>query len=60
MVDHCRDLRVRIDVDKARAELVALADIDEPGIVLSALVYPAASSSSSITVTLTPFGVASE
>ncbi|MNL60140.1 hypothetical protein D3C87_1839270 [compost metagenome] len=30
-----RDLRVRIDLDEARAELVALVDADQPGIVFS-------------------------
>ncbi len=38
MVHQRRDLRIRIDADEARAELVALADIDQPGIVLRARV----------------------
>src|SRR5699024_10850089 len=35
MVSHCRDLRVGIDVDKARTELLAFTDLDQPGVVLS-------------------------
>src|SRR5690349_14033892 len=37
-VHHRRDLRVRIDLDEAAAELVALADADQPGVVFGALV----------------------
>ena len=37
-VDHRRDLRVRVDRDKPAAELIALADADQPGIVFGALV----------------------
>src|SRR6478609_10785650 len=33
MIDQCRDLRIRIDADKAAAELIALEDVDQPGIV---------------------------
>ena len=36
-IDKRRDLGIRIDRDKAAAELVALADLDQPGIVLRAL-----------------------
>src|SRR6202011_3867900 len=36
-VDHGRDLRVRVYRDKAAAELVALADADQPGVVFRAL-----------------------
>ena len=37
-VDHGRDLRIGIDRDEAAAELIALADLDQPGVVLGALV----------------------
>jgi hypothetical protein len=54
-----RDLGVGVDRDEAAAELVALADrISQAS--YSAPLWPSASSSSSITVTFTPFGVASE
>jgi hypothetical protein len=33
MVDQRRDLRVRIDLGEAAAELVALEDVDQPGVV---------------------------
>ncbi len=33
MVHQGRDLRIGIDLDEARTELVALADIDQPGVV---------------------------
>ena len=58
-VDQCRDLRVRVYRDKTAAELIALADLDQPRIVFRALV-PKATSSSSMIVTLTPLGVPSE
>jgi len=35
-VEQSRDLRIRIDGDKAAAELVALADPDQPGVVFGA------------------------
>jgi len=38
VVEQRRDLGVRVERDKAAAELVALADLDQPGIVLGALV----------------------
>ncbi len=38
VVHQRRDLRIRIDADEAGAELVALADIDQPGIVFGARV----------------------
>jgi hypothetical protein len=59
MVHQRRDLGVRVDLDEAGAELVALADIDQPGVVFGVL-CPAASSSSNMIVTFTPFGVPSE
>src|SRR5262249_50692180 len=37
-VDHRRDFRIRVDLDEAAAELVALADADQPGVVLGTLV----------------------
>ena len=37
-VDERWDLRVWIDRHKARAELIALADVDQPGVVLGACV----------------------
>ena len=37
-VDECRDLGVGVDGDEAAAELVAFADLDQPGVVFSALV----------------------
>ena len=37
-VDHRRDLGIRVDRDEAAAELVALADPDQPGVVFGALV----------------------
>src|SRR5271156_972302 len=36
-VDKRRDLGIRVDRDKAAAELVAVTDLDQPGIVLRAL-----------------------
>ena len=38
MVHHGRDLRVRVDVDKAGGKLVALADIDQPGVIFGTAV----------------------
>lgn len=38
MVHQRRDLGVRIDLDKTGTELVAFADLDQPGIVFGALV----------------------
>ncbi len=35
-VEQRRDLRVRVDADEAAAELVALVDLDQPGVVLGA------------------------
>src|SRR6185437_5762798 len=35
-VEKRRDLRVRVDIDEAGAELVALADVDQPGVVFRA------------------------
>ena len=35
-VEQSRDLGIRIDGDKAAAELVALADLDQPGVVFRA------------------------
>ena len=58
-VEQSRDLGIRIDGDKAAAELVALADLDRPGVVFGAA-WPSARSSSSMMVTFTPLGVASE
>ena len=37
VVEERRDLRVRVGVDEAAAELVALLDVDEPGVVLGVL-----------------------
>ena len=58
-VQQRRDLGVRVDRDEAAAELLAVADLDQPGVVFGAAVA-GASSSSSMIVTLTPFGVPSE
>ena len=38
MVHQRRDLRIRIGRHKAAAELIAIADLDQPGIVFSTLV----------------------
>ncbi|MNL39025.1 hypothetical protein D3C87_1612780 [compost metagenome] len=38
MIHQRRDLGVRIDADKTGAELVAFADLDQPGIIFGALV----------------------
>ena len=38
IVDQRRDLRVGVDRDEPRAELVALADVDDPGVVFRAFV----------------------
>ena len=58
-IDQRGNLRIRVGRDKAAAELVALADLDQPRIIFASL-WPSASNSSSITVTLTPLGVAKE
>jgi hypothetical protein len=60
VVDQGGDLGVRVDVDEAAAELVSPSSILISQASYSASVNPRASSSSSITVTLTPFGVARE
>src|SRR5438132_346709 len=36
VVDQRWDLGIRVDIDEPRSELIALSDLDQPGIVLSA------------------------
>ena len=58
-VEQRRNLRIGVQFDEARTELVALADVDVPGVIFRAS-CPAASNSSSMIVTFCPLGVPSE